>query len=182
MFTVTLVYAIGTGFQLAANYVALVQAIDLYEPPPPGQGILEMLGMDLVSDTTVAAGPNTVTRTVVLRTKQVAFNYQAEQGGPFVVGETLTFTTPAGTARLDTIIDEGETGKMVVSMLTGSQPVDGSTIAGGTSSATATVDGDVASTLYPNADAVKAATRNLFKSTLSVRVPGQVAAAEPVVV
>lgn len=110
MFTATLVYAIGTGFQLAANYVTLVQSIDLYEPPPPGQGLLEMLGMDLISDITAAAGANTITRTVVLRTNT--------QG-----------------------------------------------------------DG-----LYADADAVKDATRNLFTAALSTRVPGQVSAAEPVVV
>src|SRR3990167_123559 len=176
MFTVTLVYAIGTGFQIAANYVVLVQGIDLYEPPPPGQGILALLGMDLISDVTVAASVNALTRTIVLRTKEVAFNFDGEQGGPFEIGETLTFANPAGTARLENLID----GKMIVTLLTGAQPVDDSSIAGGTYGATASVNGLVTSTLYADAAAVKAATRNLFTSALSTRVPAQVAAAEPV--
>jgi hypothetical protein len=109
MFTATLVYSIDTGFQFAANYVAAVQAIDLFEPPPPAQGVLTLLGMDLVSDVTAQAGVNLVTRTIVLSTNA--------QG-----------------------------------------------------------DG-----MYSDADAVKAATRNLFKAALNLRLPGRVAAAEPVV-
>ncbi|GMV18002.1 MAG: hypothetical protein AMXMBFR56_62260 [Polyangiaceae bacterium] len=110
MFTVTLVYGISVGIQLAANYVTAVQNIDVFEPAPPGQGILAMLGMDLVSDTTVAAGLNAITRTIVLQTN---------------------------------------------------------------------AQGDA---LYADADAVKDATRNIFRSALSVKLPGQVVAAEPVVV
>lgn len=108
-FTATLVYVIDTGFQSAANYVVAVQSINLFEPPPPGQGLLTMLGMDLTSDVTVQSGPNSVTRTVVLTT-----NAQGDE-------------------------------------------------------------------MYADADAVKAATRNLFKAALNLRLPGRVAAAEPVV-
>lgn len=108
-FTVTLLYTLDVGIQLAANYVARVEAIDVFDPAPPGQGILALLGMDLVSDTTVAAGTNTITRTIVLRT-----NAQGDQ-------------------------------------------------------------------LYANADAVKAATRNIFRAALNLRTPALVTAAEPVV-
>ncbi len=70
------------------------------------------------------------------------FNYDAEASGPFVVGETLTFTSPAGTAKLVALIDLGTTGEMVISEpLSGSVPIDNSTISGGTSSATAVVNG-----------------------------------------
>lgn len=110
MFTVTLVYGISVGIQLAANYVTAVQNIDVFEPAPPGQGVLALLGMDLVSDTTVASGLHAITRTIVLQTN---------------------------------------------------------------------AQGDL---LYANAEAVKNATRNLFGSALSVKLPGQVVAAEPVVV
>lgn len=110
MFTVTLVYALSVGFQLAANYVTSVDAIDLYELPAPDQGVLTLLGLDLVSDVTVAASVSALTRTIVLQTNA--------QG-----------------------------------------------------------DG-----MYVDADAVKDATRNIFRGALSLRVPAQVVAAEPVVI
>ncbi len=70
------------------------------------------------------------------------FNYDTEASGPFVIGETLTFTSPAGTAKLVSLRDLGTTGEMVISEpLTGAVPADNSTISGGTSGATATVNG-----------------------------------------
>lgn len=70
------------------------------------------------------------------------FFYDAEATGPFVVGETLTFTTPAGTAKLVKLIDNGTTGEMWIgTMLSGSVPADNTTMLGGTSSATAAVNG-----------------------------------------
>jgi hypothetical protein len=69
------------------------------------------------------------------------FPYSTEVNGPFVVDETLTFTSPAGTAKLEALVDDGTTGWMVVRMLTGSVPQAASTIAGGTSTATAVVSG-----------------------------------------
>lgn len=70
------------------------------------------------------------------------FNYDNEASGPFVVGETLTFTSPAGTAILASLIDNGATGEMIISEpLTGSVPANNSTISGGTSGATADVNG-----------------------------------------
>lgn len=110
MFTVTLVYAVAVGFQLATSYSTRLSSIDLFELPAPDQGVLTLLGLDLVSDTTAVAGVSALTRTVVLQT-----NAQGDQ-------------------------------------------------------------------MYLNADAVKAATRNLFKSALSTRMPATVAAAEPTVV
>lgn len=72
------------------------------------------------------------------------FQYDAESGGPFTIGETLTFTSPSGTARLAELYDNGTTGFMYIgTMLTGSVPTDNSTITGGSSSATAAVNGSV---------------------------------------
>ncbi len=68
------------------------------------------------------------------------------EGGtpPFQVGETLTFTTPAGTATLQALQDDGATGFLWISEpVTGAVPQDNSTISGGTSGATADVKGDV---------------------------------------
>lgn len=77
------------------------------------------------------------------------FNYDNEGGTPpFVVGETLTFTSPAGTAILAALIDGGATGEMVIGEpLTGSVPTDNSTITGGTSGATADVNGAVSNSI-----------------------------------
>ncbi len=73
------------------------------------------------------------------------FAYDAESGGPFTVGETLTFGTPSGTAVLAELVDSGTTGYMVIGpILTGTVPTDNSTITGGSSSATAAVNGLVA--------------------------------------
>jgi hypothetical protein len=68
------------------------------------------------------------------------------EGGtpPFQVGETLTFTTPAGTAKLADLFDQGTWGYMYIGpMLSGVVPVDNSGISGGTSGATASVNGAV---------------------------------------
>jgi hypothetical protein len=73
------------------------------------------------------------------------FAYDTESGGPFTVGETLTFGTPSGTAVLAELVDSGTTGYMVIGpILTGTVPTDNSTITGGSSSATAAVNGLVA--------------------------------------
>jgi len=97
--------------------------------------------------------PNSVTFTVsslvsgdrvLVAPRGYRFAYDSESGGPFTVGETLTFTSPAGTAVLAELIDNGTTGYMITGpMLTGSAPTDNSTISGGTSSATAAVNGTV---------------------------------------
>lgn len=70
------------------------------------------------------------------------FSYDGEATGPFVVGETLTFTSPAGTAKVAAVRDLGSTGEIYIGpMLSGSVPSDNSTITGGTSGATAAVNG-----------------------------------------
>lgn len=72
------------------------------------------------------------------------FEYDGEASGPFVVGETLTFTSPSGTAKVAAIRDLGATGEIVIGpMLSGSAPTDNSGITGGTSGATASVNGTV---------------------------------------
>jgi len=64
--------------------------------------------------------------------------YDNEASGPFTVGETLTFTSPAGTAIVCAVLDNGLVGEVWIGpMLTGATPLDNSTITGGTSSATA---------------------------------------------
>lgn len=67
--------------------------------------------------------------------------YDNELTGPFTVGETLTFGG-GGTALLTDLDDDGLTGVLSVQMLTGSNPANDETITGGTSSATADVNGD----------------------------------------
>lgn len=73
------------------------------------------------------------------------FAWDTEAGTPpFVVGETLTFTSPAGTAVLAELFDNGTTGFMNIGpMVTGAAPTDNSTITGGTSGCTAIVNGAV---------------------------------------
>ena len=69
-----------------------------------------------------------------------SIDYDGESGGPFTNDETLTFGNGA-TAKLLVLTDNGSTGNMIVRLLTGSVPPDNSSIAGGTSLATASVMG-----------------------------------------
>ena len=85
---------------------------------------------------------------ILVTNRGYALAYDNEALGPFTKGETLTFTSPAGTAKLNEVIDNGSDGFMFIGpMLTGSPPQDNSTISGGTSSATADVNGDVSNTI-----------------------------------
>ena len=115
---------------------------------------LDLSDADKVFDLTNTAyqAPNYVTFTVgglastedyvLVGPRGYRFFYDNEATGPFTVGETLTFTTPAGTAKLADLLDLGVTGEMYIGpMLTGTAPTDNSTIAG--ASATADVDGAV---------------------------------------
>lgn len=117
---------------------------------------LDLAATDSVTDLLTAnpiTPPNNVTFTmgnlvsgdrVLVTERGYHFYYDAEASGPFQVGETLTFTSPAGTAKLTKLIDRGTTGEMWIGpMLTGTVPADNSTITGGTSSATASVNGTV---------------------------------------
>lgn len=71
-----------------------------------------------------------------------SFAYDNEASGPFQEDEVLTFGNGA-TAALLALDDDGATGNMYVQLLTGVAPSDDDTISGGTSSATADVNGTV---------------------------------------
>jgi hypothetical protein len=68
--------------------------------------------------------------------------YDTEAGGPFTNDETLTFGNGA-TAKMLILTDLGSVGYMVIRLLSGAVPLDNNTITGGTSSATALVNGAV---------------------------------------
>jgi hypothetical protein len=76
-------------------------------------------------------------------------DYNNEASGPFQEDEILTFGNGA-TAILLGLDDQGATGKMFVQLLTGVTPLDGNSITGGTSSATADINGaPIARTISP---------------------------------
>lgn len=75
--------------------------------------------------------------------------YDTESGGPFTEGETLTFGG-GGTALLLALNDQGTTGTLYCQRLTGDAPADNESITGGTSSATANVNGTVTTRLIIN--------------------------------
>jgi len=75
-----------------------------------------------------------------------SIDYVTEVGGPFTDGETLTFSNGA-TAKLLILTDNGTTGTLIVRLLTGSVPVNTNTITGGTSGATAVVNGSPVATI-----------------------------------
>lgn len=69
---------------------------------------------------------------VLVAERGYRFNYDGGTTG-WTIGETLTFTTPAGTAKLTKIIDNGATGEIWIGpMLTGTVPADNSTVDGAT--------------------------------------------------
>jgi hypothetical protein len=76
-----------------------------------------------------------------------SFKYDNESGGPFEVGEVLSWSGPSTgiLVQVPTRDSDEDTGSMVIAILTGSAPIDGQTITGGTSGATADVDGNVKS-------------------------------------
>lgn len=99
--------------------------------------------------------PNNVTFSVAgLRTTFLAdrvlvaplgysFAFDGESGGPFQIGETLTFAG-GETGYLSYLLDNADaTGRMQIRLLTGVPPVDNDSISGGTSGATAAVNGTV---------------------------------------
>lgn len=77
--------------------------------------------------------------------------YDTEASGPFTEGENLTFSGGA-VAELVKLRDDGTTGVMYCSKISGTLPVDNETITGGTSGATAAVNG-------PNAETAPFASR-----------------------
>lgn len=119
-----------------------------------GMTLTELTAADKVTDldNVLNLPPNNVTFTVsgivsgedriLVAPLGYTFFYDNEGGTPpFQLGETLTFTSPAGTAYLSAITDYGTTGLMQVRMLSGTVPTNNSTISGGTSGATADVNG-----------------------------------------
>jgi hypothetical protein len=70
--------------------------------------------------------------------------YDNESGGPFTVGEILSWGTggTAGTGTLSVLDDQGSTGTMDFILLSGVVPVDGLTITGVLSGATCDADSD----------------------------------------
>lgn len=142
--------SVSTPFVGASTGSAIIGAYGL------GIGADDLTASDTVFDlsNTQVTPPNNVTFTVsglvsgedrvLVGPLGYRFDYDAEATGPFLVGETLTFTSPAGTAKLVELIDRGTTGTMVISEpITGSVPTDNSGITGGTSTATASVNGSV---------------------------------------
>jgi len=136
---------VSTGTALIGSYGFCLEATDL--------GSADKV-FDLTN--TMYQAPNYVTFTVggiasgedyvLVGPAGYRFNYDNEASGPFTIGETLTFTAPAGTAKLADLRDMGAYGEMTIGpMLSGSVPADNSTIAGAT--ATATVDGAVSNSV-----------------------------------
>lgn len=80
------------------------------------------------------------------------FNYDNEASGPFVLDEIVTWDGGTGTGKLLTLDDNGNTGKMWVSLISGTAPQNDHTLVGGTSGATADIDG-APSTVVHEADA-----------------------------
>lgn len=90
-------------------------------------------------------------------------NYDNEASGPFSEGELLTFGGGA-VAELVMLYDNGAVGEMYVALISGTAPADGETITGGTSSATADVDGTPFVSRFPvkiRADIAKDASDNI---------------------
>lgn len=71
-----------------------------------------------------------------------SFAYDNEASGPFTQNEVVTFGNGA-TGALLALDDQGLTGNMYIQLLTGTAPSDPSTITGGTSGATADINGSV---------------------------------------
>lgn len=74
------------------------------------------------------------------------FAYDTGAVAVFTRGETVTFTTPAGTGYVSFVDDNTPTGRMQIRLLTGTVPQNDSGMTGGTSGATAIVNGLVKAT------------------------------------
>ncbi|MEO1399681.1 MAG: hypothetical protein AAFV72_00315 [Cyanobacteria bacterium J06635_1] len=73
--------------------------------------------------------------------------YDGEVSGPFTAGETLTFSG-GGTAELITLTDNGTDGELFFRLVGFRLPLNNETITGGTSGATAAVDGVTHARVY----------------------------------
>jgi|TARA_Y100000310_G_scaffold127563_1_gene126699 hypothetical protein len=99
-------------------------------------------------------------------------DYDNESGGPFTLGESLSW--PSGTGSLEKLTDGGTTGSMEIRLLTGVVPTDNETITGGSSSATADTNGTPESKAFLETDTYSLAAGNtsgngtlLVKETIS---------------
>lgn len=99
---------------------------------PPNNVTVQVTGL-VSSEDTVLIGRD--------RQDHYEFAYDNESGGPFTLGEGLTWSGATGT--LIKLIDGGTTGTMEIRVLTGSAPTNDTAITGGTSSATCDVNGTV---------------------------------------
>lgn len=79
----------------------------------------------------------------------IKLNYDTEASGPFTAGENLTFGG-GGVAELVLLYDQGTTGEMYCKMISGSTPLDNETITGGTSLATALLNGNSFVSRFPS--------------------------------
>lgn len=153
-----------------------------------GVGADDLTQADKVTDLTGTqrTPPNNVTFTVtglasgedrILVTQLgYRFAYDNEASGPFTVGETLTFSgASTGTAVLHALQDDGTTGWMVVSEpVTGTVPVNNAAISGGTSGATADVNGTPVPDIAVRQFTLQAAltTDNITAVQINTSVPG----------
>jgi len=127
---------VSTGTALIGSYGFCLQATDLGSADKMFDLIGDMYQSPNYVNFTV--GGLTTTDYVIVGPRGYRFAYDTEAGGPFVVGETLTFVTPSGTTVLADLLDLGAYGFMNIGpMLTGVVPQISSTIAG--ASATASV-------------------------------------------
>jgi len=135
---------ISTGNSLIGAYGFCLEVLDLATTDK--MMALDALSYQSPNYVVFTLGNLTVSDYALVGPRGYRFNYNNEGGTPpFQVGETLTFTSPAGTAKLADLLDLGDYGVMYIGpILTGAVPVDNSTITGGTSNATADVDGAVA--------------------------------------
>jgi hypothetical protein len=130
-----------TGSNAAAAGTWVVnESIPLDTPSAGDVRVYNGFSYDEVAYTSYSGSTFTLTGTLTNAGASHEFSYDTEVGGPFVAGETLTFGG-AGTAELLRLRDDGTTGFMVVRMISGSAPVDDESITGGTSTATADVNG-----------------------------------------
>ena len=93
-------------------------------------------------------------------------DYDAESGGPYTVGETLTFSG-GSTGILRVLTDGGTTGTIEVDMGTDDAPADNETFIGGTSSATGAVNGTPAVARIVEAPITGSITSSGFSATIN---------------
>ena len=71
------------------------------------------------------------------------FAFDNEAGGPFTLGETVSWSAGASTGKLVLYTTDGDVGTMAIQLLTGSLPPNDTALTGVGSSATADVNGDI---------------------------------------